>query len=627
MYKIASLCLVLFIGLYPKLTFAQIDYEKLLTENSEISIDSNQNGVSFDMFDSSFKDKRVFFTGEDHRYIESNNNYSLAFMKYLHQKHGVRHMIIELGQTWGKLLNTYVQTGDSVIFELIKKSSYVSYQQYFKKLYEFNKDLPDEEKIIITGIDVTRSFSISVHYLNHLIPQRKLAPDEILVNVEAIRSLSIFLVESDKKDREQGRSLFSAPPYSFYNSLDSILSNYNDYRSLYENYLDTNFTEFAAVMKGLEEHLVWRKYESKNMIQKFIFREQFMLKQFEKLLSQYPEDKFYGQFGRCHIGQNTSENDCEWYGIRPIATRMNEMNNEAIQGKVMTLAIIYTDGMSYKMKLSESINEMINNTPKNSIHVFPYSEDILNPDSTADFALPARYNYVIIDSKSKLPLSYTDSGPSYDRLYNFYDDAYSIFGVSLSSKLSSLNNLNQSLSVNAAFSHFSRPIEIVTYFYERSSIGGRWGTGYGFDFGKVVSQSKSLDTHSIINLRGFQAHGRVHLIYRLGKNRNTWLQSSLQLGYAQQQVRFDYINPNTTTIGGFENFETTTFRSPYFSVIPSVNLSRMFWNFILVGVEGGYSWHASKSVWRESGKTIVGPNQKWGGLYYGIKASLAIYSY
>ncbi|MCK9481359.1 MAG: hypothetical protein M0R38_06325 [Bacteroidia bacterium] len=586
-------------------------------EGHEISYDLHKIAQGFEFFDSSFKDKRVFFTGEDHRYIESNNNISIVFTKYLNKHFGVNHLILELGYTWGTILNTYVQTGDTAIFDVIKKSSYIAHYDYFNQLYFYNKTLPDSQKIIITGIDVTRDYSVCIHYLNYLIPNKSLPPDNIIVNIESIKALSAYLSTLSSDNQNSVKKEY----YSYYKSIDSVIVNFHQHKADYQIFLDSNYTEFAKIIQCLEDNIVWNHYDNSKMIQKYIYREQYMLQEFKKLLAKYPNDKFYGQFGRCHIGQNADENECDWYNFRPIATRISELNNGEMKGKVMTIAIIYTDGIYYRDRLSDRINDLIDITPKNKIYAYDYNSDIKTTDST-DFA-PAKYNYVIIDNKSQLPVSYTDSGPVYTRKIPRSNNAYyTSFGFNRSYSFLplissiSLNKLNTALGANPLFKDFTTPIITNSIYFEKIRFRKNKGSSWGVDIGQDQVQQRDVDTGSSVRFGGFNTNLSFKIYRSFFKKRLLWLDLGLKLGYSQKHLTFEYPNNTKPTLGGFVVTESSKYRSSAFCFTPTLGASVFLFQGILIGAEGGYIGQSEKTTtWREKGRKIYGPNQRWSSIF------------
>lgn len=625
-YVILSLLLCVTIA-----TKAVTQNDSIKSKASYISLDSNSNGEGFFIFDSAFVGKRVFFTGEDHRFVESNNAYTLAFLKYLNQQHGVRHLLLELGFTWGEVLNQYIQTGDSALLEVMSKASYVSYQKFFKNLYDFNKSLPDSQKITVTAIDITRDYAVSLHYLNHLIPKKIQAPDELLVSLEVIRSLSAYVAKMDKKEREGNSSYNFGTRYSFYNTLDSLLGNYNQYTSLYQSYLGKDFVLFDKVMRSLEEHLIWRRFDQKNMIHKFVYREQFMLKKFESLLKEYPDGKFFGQFGRCHVGLNSSDNECDWFEFRPIATRMNEMANESINGKVMTLAILYTDGINVGSvekngTLPAEIITWLKNAEKGKIMVYPFEKIIEEGDT--QLIEPGKYDFVIIDSKSKLPISYSEEGPEYDEDDDlFSEDFFVQYGVVFEQHtVDAATGLLPQL-LDAGSESFSTMLPYTSMQFCLDGFFGKLGLRFGLQYGGFQQQTRTLDFDRKVALGGARFGLNLGMNYRVGKAQKLWFHLQTPVHLTTYKVTYTFPNAIRPVLNGFENSQSSVFKKQIAYFSPSAGMSISILRAFRLGAYAGYHLQISNddaTVWKENRQPVSGPAQKWNGMYYAFVLSAQI---
>jgi len=595
--------------------------DSLKEKASYIALDSNSNGEGFFIFDSAFVGKRVFFTGEDHRFVESNNAYTLAFLKYLNQKHGVRHLLLELGYTWGEVLNQYIQTGDSALLEVMSKASYVSYQKFFKDLYVYNSSLPDSQKITVTAIDITRDYSVSIHYLNHLIPKKIKAPDELLVSLEVIRSLSAYVAKIDKRERDGNVGYSAGTRYSFYNTLDSLLANYNEYTPLYKQYLGSNFVVFDKVMRSLEEHLIWRRFDQKNMIHKYVYREQFMLKRFEELLKMYPDGKFFGQFGRCHVGRNTSDNECDWLEFRPIATRMNEMENEAINGKVMTLAILYTEGLNMQSveksgALPPEIIKWVKQAEKDKIMVYPFEQTIGEEDTL--LIEPGKYDFVIIDAKSKLPINFNEDGPEYEDDDEDYADFFPFYGVMSGFHLLKATTGLLPAILDPASAPFGTLLQTTSLQIGFDGFFSEAGLKFAVHYGGYQPQTRNLAFDRKVIFGGSNLGMLTGFTYRLGRSKKLWYHANLPISLSTFKVTYVYPNATRQGLNGFENSESSVFRKQVAFASPSTGFSIPLLRILRLEATGGYHFMLSNKDlgdWRENRQTIAGPAQVWNGWF------------
>lgn len=125
---------------------------------TRIVLDSTSNYDGFNDFDAYIGDKRMVFSGENHRYAFSNNSLKFKQAMYLYDK-GFRYLTLEFGEGIGFLANEYVHTGDEKLLKLLFRS--VSYNQHpmywlLERLKNFNADKEEADKISIVGLDYTR---------------------------------------------------------------------------------------------------------------------------------------------------------------------------------------------------------------------------------------------------------------------------------------------------------------------------------------------------------------------------------------------------------------------------------------------------------------------------------------
>ncbi|MFT5817869.1 MAG: hypothetical protein ACI95K_001356, partial [Lentimonas sp.] len=162
-----------------------------ITINSEDTLhlyDSSFAGL--ELLDDTLSQFRVFITGENHTYTESNARLWLKMIKYLHANAGVRNIMFEYGYTYGYLVNEYLQTGDTTLFSSIDQFAYKEYSAVIKELREFNEELPDSAKLYFAAIDIDRGIYPVAKMLAHMLPADSVpVPDSIYLHVASLKSL------------------------------------------------------------------------------------------------------------------------------------------------------------------------------------------------------------------------------------------------------------------------------------------------------------------------------------------------------------------------------------------------------------------------------------------------------
>ncbi|MCC6817294.1 MAG: hypothetical protein IT245_00160 [Bacteroidia bacterium] len=378
------LLIFLFTGLFSTSIWAQ--------DKNEDS--SKYNIPNLSILDSLVGNYRVFLTGENHTYYYVNNSVKLQMLKYLHEKKGVKDMVIELGFARGFLIDKYINE-DSSYINLLNRTTAYQYIEFYNDLRKWNLSLPVEERVHIHGVDVER-FPDDAPVLMADILKKDSTP-----RPESIQFLSDVII-SYAEYKQSGISYENYYDYydSYYFSyglsdemtLDSMLVDYKVIREDFKTYLGDKFEVFDKSMKSLEEYRKYKKYA--RTPQQYVYRERFMYKNMIELLESDSNRNIFGQFGRCHVGLNQVMNGCEWYDHSPMARRVNESK---YKGQVLNIAIFY--GSQYSSLYDPIIDE--------SINVYSYSDSMGN-DVCKLFALSEdslknkNYEYLIYCRLSKI---------------------------------------------------------------------------------------------------------------------------------------------------------------------------------------------------------------------------------
>ena len=413
--------------------------------------DSGFDGLQ--ILEGKLSDYKVFITGENHMYTESNARLWLKMIKYLHANAGVRNIMFEYGYSYGYLVNEYLQTGDTTLFNSIDQFAYEEYSAMLKDLKVFNDNLPYGDKLYFAAIDIDRGVYPLAKVLGHLLPDKSAdMPDSIEVHIQSIRSLTAYndfkLVEED--DINSVYTSGNGFKYKTLNTLRLAHQNFLSHKSLYRQYLGDNFAKFESIMdtkyKAREQ---WVKFESDGAIQEYIYRETYMHQQFIEEQAAH-DGNWFGQFGRCHTTKDfQNSNSCEWFQFSSLADRIESTKGGAFEEKVMTMAIVYLEDMNFGPETkddSKLLNKYFEDMSANSISI---------NDISGDSALSERFytdfNYIIFNT-------HTARGNSYSNLNkekNDEDDFIGklMFGYSFNSV--GLENLNARIAEDGGLSSFN----------------------------------------------------------------------------------------------------------------------------------------------------------------------------
>jgi len=323
-------------------------FEPDTTLRSGLDLRNNDDFEGFSLFDTVLSDYNVFIHGENHSYTKSNAALSLKTIKYLNEKAGVNHLLLELGWSRGYLITKYLETGDSTLLKSIKTFSWEAYGDMIEDLYQYNLSLPENRKIVVTGIDVERFHSMALKTLSLLFSDSNgELHDSIKIHVESVNAAVSYLERYNAWDAENNTyenyfDYYNSQYYSVDNTVRLFLENVRDHRSKYENYISrSDFYVFEKVIKQLEDGVKYHSYDYEYTFQGYIYRENYMYDQFMELYQSDTSQKFFMQFGRCHSVKTEQYEACSWIDYKSIAHRLNASSDTSLAGKVMSTAIFY----------------------------------------------------------------------------------------------------------------------------------------------------------------------------------------------------------------------------------------------------------------------------------------------
>lgn len=151
-----------------------------LTISSHAQIDEylNRNKVCLDkeefQFNTDFYSNDVFFFGFIHG-SATPQELDFRLLKHLHE-HGIRYYAPEVDPSLAFFLNKYLKSGDNELLRFISfhyrqhvpQDASLQFEEKWKKIYQFNKQLPDDEKITILGFDYPRLKELVLTHLAFL---------------------------------------------------------------------------------------------------------------------------------------------------------------------------------------------------------------------------------------------------------------------------------------------------------------------------------------------------------------------------------------------------------------------------------------------------------------------------
>lgn len=550
----------------------------------------------FDAFDSADFESDIFISGENHTYLSSNSKMWVKMFKYLYKNAGVRNIMIEYGYSSGYLINEYIQTGDSDIYAVLKKYSFEQHAAAYKELMEFNRDLPDDQKIYLTGIDLERGTRLAAKVMQMMLPDSGMADDSIILHVESLRSLVSY---NDNEVYAEDREFFYYDSYSVNNTMKRVIENFIAHEDKYKEYLEPEkFEVFKKIALGLRDLKLWNEFEDENSTHEFVYREMYMFNRFKEEKAKRG-GKFYGEFGRCHSAKITQEEtSCNWYHFRSLANRIRQWDDNGKHLNVFTMGILYrgddydVDGWEGVKEWAEGLFEGMENR---RIAIYDFSNDTVNP------RMSEMFNLVILNTfnpDDNYPTTRLVKEFSTD---NSEDETYKI-QYTFGNLPGDFSNVNSTFAIYNSGTGFTDLTNGGPVFAQGFRTSSRSSSGFGSETSYMWSHIyKTGFSDFTVNLSGMQLYSNTYFDIL---NKSKWLDINLGvgLGYAQYKMVFSkVINPPSLAAGDFSANRDVVFKNPALLVTGVASIEIDVSVFTL-GAHYGYQYDVSKDNWRSNGK-------------------------
>lgn len=374
----------------------------------KISIDYNDDFGGFDQIANKAKQARVIMTGENHTFVDVNSGIELKMLRYLNAEFGYRNFIIELGAARAHFLNRYIQTGDTVAMKHLQSATSPAFMGLFHKMKVYNSTLPDSMKIKVWGIDVERFNDLPVIRLGELLPQDGI-PESIAAGVEAIHGMSAYLIKNGLLEYEDAVSTDKAAAPSYWpnsqkfqinKSITIFLLHFDSLNTTYREWLGKDYEAVEEVVSWLRDFQQWKNYE--NTTFEYTWREENIYKNIAVLLDSMPREKFYGQFGRCHVGYNEQNGDCGWYGYNSVQSKLKYRYFKDTTS-VLSIGIYYrgfntrfaNEFVEYDSRenLNKEIKALFSSTKPRTVTLIPLAQADELPE------LKQKFSFVIVNNR------------------------------------------------------------------------------------------------------------------------------------------------------------------------------------------------------------------------------------
>lgn len=553
----------------------------------EIEVIEDLKGImNLSVLDPFLKEYNVFLNGENHTWYDDNGVIKLEMLKYLNKKAGVTRYFMEFGPTTGWIINEYVldkDTGLSVIMNMLPNGSY---KKLFNGIRDYNRTLPDSLKIGVLGVDAQKLASMLILYVDYLRRGKDMlkAQDSIQLSLEALH-YDVGAISHFEPDFENQKTYYNRQRYRYDNKkMETIINfqnNYNRFTPAYNEFFGADSVQLKAVMQTLEDYRDYEEFSDNSKPYLDIFREREMIRRMKDDRKLFPNAKYFGQFGKCHISKVYAEELCQRYNFTCFADRLD---GDTLF-KVLRLGITYKiDGDAEYM--SDTMQTQFNEFEAeglDSIKIVKYeSNDSLR--SEPDFVIfnPQSENSVIAkeESEEKKKITWVDSWMLH---YNFnfeYGQTY--------------------LDQKDAFGFDLSPTEKIDF---SSDI-----TTFGFSYKYIADQvfyfnwdyrgraMEKLNVNDSLELSFNSIQSGFTFGYEFFPTSLVNLSPYAGMGFGTSSLTFDYANEGSFLIGSNDFVVTNDMVLLDAGIDFDITLG--FFNF---GGRGGYQFDFSKKEWGNTG--------------------------
>ncbi|MEM6805653.1 MAG: hypothetical protein AAF696_29920 [Bacteroidota bacterium] len=296
--------------------------ERIYFENNaqviDLSIDSSLQ--SFELMDTVLQEHEFFFAAEQH-WKAVNSQLQFRFLQYLHQRAGVRNLLLEGGYSYAYLINKYLKTGDGKLLDKVLQDIPVcpkDQRKLFERIRNYNLELAAEDRIEVHGIDLEHSPILALQSLNNLLPEKEV-PKNISHRIEKLLKLH----HSPQYDEVEVKR--------FFRKLDRDLIGKE---TAYRKFWGEDFELFEMIVQNTIQGYGFNLFSATLFKRIWQSREERMYKNFLVLQKRMKAGKYFAQFGALHTDIKTSSR----WEFPSLANRLNYTESSPVQGRVLTIS-------------------------------------------------------------------------------------------------------------------------------------------------------------------------------------------------------------------------------------------------------------------------------------------------
>lgn len=333
-------------------TTSEKAYKKYLNKNTTaIDLKDNNDFSSFKLLNEDTKNNEIFLIGESHN-IKTNYNIKWKFIKYLKEKTNFKYLLLEDTYVNSLYLNKYLQNGDESYLKKVYMPNKEDYE-FWNKLYKYNSQLNENDKILTVGIDIT-SPSTSNDYLINILENQKLSTP-MAKHLNSLKSIKKQLnsFNDDTSNSEESINKLKNIKVKINITIEEIYKNEQSYK----NSLGKDSFNFFMALNGLKQGFdifdTTKNYTSLMDMQNKahrLRRDSAMYENFKRVYNHLPKGKWFGNFGLHHVFQhnivvNDSNDTLGDLNTKWLASYITS-GDLPIKNKILSISLLYDDCIS-----------------------------------------------------------------------------------------------------------------------------------------------------------------------------------------------------------------------------------------------------------------------------------------
>jgi len=552
---------------------------------SVIEIYETQDFSDFDkLFSTGELDKfKVYFTGENHQFGGVNSTLEFKILAYLNKTQNVSHFLFEQSPAIGYIMTGIAIDNNSKFKSFLKEKYSPHFYELIMDIKRLNTKVDSAHRIRVHGIDVERFPAFSIFALNNIIDSLSIDGETGLIyeSIKALVTSEFIDASPDEIYNKGGEGVnLTGDKVDAWQTFETILSESEKLKDTLKFELGSKYEIYSQILESVSKGQEWFISEREGNLAAPVIRERYMYSQFKTIYTDFPNSKFYGQFGRCHLHADKRAKRCYSHDMKSIASRINTSSDTALSGKVITIPVYYKNAQNFDEKIIKSLQ--LDDRFKKDNKIYLIDLDYLNGDNPI-VGFGETLPYAILNTYDKS--NHLDGYDFGQKLTEYHLGVY--YGRSFFNKIDKLNFELNKIGVPG----FSNKFETYSFVFDYIAMNES-GMHFGFNYMPVVSNNDRfmLKGYSF-SYGGNYPLGNEYLMTAFGLNFTYGNMTLLEEG--ENGSLPNLIQQNSTNI--------TSYTNDVFTLDPNLDF-RVTLPIVSINARIGYAFDLSGKYWKLDGK-------------------------